>query len=293
MKRHVRFCAEGILVLIALVAALLSQRAFVEDWFRGQSKPELPKAVTFEDIKTVEPEGAIVVVPDVVETQPVVEEQVPLPVPPEAGVKSPEPEQTPPPVILPDSINLAVPFTPQAPHANWSEPFEETCEEASLYMVDAFYKGIPEGLISADTAEKDLLSIVGFENETFGFYQDTTAQQVSTVAELLYGYGHVDLIDNPTVEDIKTQLVAGRPVLVPTAGRLLGNPNFQQPGPIYHMLVVRGYTAKGQFIVNDPGTRRGEAYVYDFDTLMNAMHDWNNGDAIEQGEKRAIVIYPN
>jgi len=93
------------------------------------------------------------------------------------------------------------------------------------------------------------------------------------------------------VEDIKRQLVAGRPVIVPSAGRLLGNPFYNQPGPIYHMLVLRGYT-KTKFITNDPGTRRGEGYQYSFDVVMQAMRDWNNGDVLN-GRKVVLVIYPN
>jgi hypothetical protein len=81
-------------------------------------------------------------------------------------------------------------------------------------------------------------------------------------------------------------------VIVPAAGRLLGNPYFTAPGPIYHMLILRGYTASNQFISNDPGTKRGESYVYSVDTIMNAMHDWNNGEEITEGAKRVLVVYP-
>ena len=61
-------------------------------------------------------------------------------------------------------------------------------------------------------------------------------------------------------------------MLVPTAGRELGNPYYKQPGPIYHFLVIRGYTSK-YLITNDVGTRRGEEYKYKFDILINAVHD--------------------
>ena len=106
-------------------------------------------------------------------------------------------------------------------------------------------------------------------------------------------FGHTyRLIEDPTVDQIKAELVAGRPVIVPAAGRLLGNPYFTAPGPIYHMLVIRGYTQNDQFIVNDPGTSRGESFLYDFDTLLYALHDWNNGGEITQGRKVVIVLSP-
>src|SRR5690554_5866511 len=36
---------------------------------------------------------------------------------------------------VPAEINLAVPFTSQAPTANWDMPFQEACEEAAALMV--------------------------------------------------------------------------------------------------------------------------------------------------------------
>ena len=75
------------------------------------------------------------------------------------------------------------------------------------------------------------------------------------------------------------------------AGRLLGNPFYKAPGPLYHMLVLRGFT-KTKFITNDPGTRRGEGFQYEIKTIMEAMHDWNSGDVLS-GRKAALVVYPN
>ncbi len=295
MKRQIRFFIEFLIILIALGAALFSQRVFITEWVENKMKAELPQAVAFEEVKKKAKE----------ETKEETKVEVPSPAIP--VVLSPsegpllddtqrDPSSVEPPqddtATLPASINLAVPFTPQAPRADWSLPYQEACEEASLYMVYAYYQKFSPGLISAESAEKELLQIIAFEQKLFGYYEDTTIEQVATLAESMYGYGNVEVIDDPTVEQIKTQLAEGRPVIVPAAGRLLQNPNFQQPGPVYHMLVIRGYTNKGQFITNDPGTRRGEAYLYDFDTLMNAIHDWNGGDDITQGKKRILIIYP-
>ncbi len=71
----------------------------------------------------------------------------------------------------------------------------------------------------------------------------------------------------------------------------LGNPNFSGEGPLYHALVLKGYT-ETTFVTNDPGTRLGADYQYDFDTIMTAMHDWNGG-GVENGAKVVVVIYPN
>ena len=99
------------------------------------------------------------------------------------------------------------------------------------------------------------------------------------------------MIENPTADQIKGFVAEGHPVIVPSQGQQLGNPNFTDPGPVYHMFVIKGYTAD-EFITNDVGTRKGESYRYDISTVMNAMHDWNGGD-VENGAKRIIVMYPN
>ncbi len=203
-----------------------------------------------------------------------------------------EPEETTPPTTsnttLPAEFNLAVPFTSQAPKSIWDEVHEETCEEASSLMAAYYYDGA-SGKIDPDTAEAALLKIVAFENSYFGYYKDTTASQT---ANLIEAYFHLtsDVLQDPTVDDIKTALVAGHPVIVPAAGRQLGNPNFTGEGPLYHMFVVKGYTKTG-FIVNDPGTRLGADYFYTFDVVMNAMHDWNDGD-VANGAKVIIVVKP-
>jgi hypothetical protein len=64
-------------------------------------------------------------------------------------------------------------------------------------------------------------------------------------------------------------------LILPTLGRELQNPNFKNPGPIYHMLVVQGYTKSGEIITNDPGTRKGKDYLYNPEILFNAIGDWD------------------
>lgn len=190
---------------------------------------------------------------------------------------------------IPQQFNLAVPFTSQAPHANWELPYQETCEEASAYMVAEYYKGELSGAIDPDVADAAILEAVSFEEDFFGYYLDTTAEETAQFIDFFYGL-HATVVEDPTVDQIKAEIAAGRPVIVPTAGRELGNPNFSGLGPLYHMLVLRGYT-QSMFITNDPGTRNGEGYVYDINVIMHAMGDWNNGDP-ENGAKRVIFVTP-
>lgn len=143
------------------------------------------------------------------------------------------------------------------------------------------------GFEDADKAEAGLQEIIAWEKENLGFFESTTAQEtVKIISEMLNLQAQI--IENPTVDEIKRYIFENKLVIVPAAGRELGNPFFKQPGPLYHMLVIRGYT-KTQFITNDPGTRRGESYPYDFETILSANHDWDSGD-VSNGGKVMIVI---
>lgn len=184
------------------------------------------------------------------------------------------------------AFNLKIPFTPQAPHANWDMPYQEACEEASVLMASWFIKDVQER--TSDEVDQEILELVAWEKERFGYYEDTTMEETLTIAREYFGFIDAYIIEHPTIEDIENAIANGYPMLVPAAGKLLDNPYFSGDGPLYHMLVIRGFTDT-HFITNDPGTRRGEAFPYEKKHLMSVMHDWNGGD-VENGISAVIVV---
>ena len=52
-------------------------------------------------------------------------------------------------------FNLAVPFTSQAPHADWELPYQEACEEAALLMAHHFIQG-KKGQIAPEQADREI-----------------------------------------------------------------------------------------------------------------------------------------
>lgn len=266
------------IILIAIAAFLFAYHGRVSAWMTEQiTKQQLPEAQTYVEIEEVEKvvEKVEVEKPEIVNT-PVIEvlpEEVEIP-----DVETP--------AALPVEFNLAVPFTSQAPFGDWSMPYKEACEETSVMMVDAFYKGEEFTNLSAREAIRKL---VEWEMGQFGYFEDTDTEETALILRKYYGYDKVEVVYNPTIEQIKRAVFEGNPVIIPAAGRQLGNRYFQNPGPLYHMLVVRGWTKSGMIITNDPGTKRGEGYLYEPDVLMNAIHDWNKGN-IYEGEKVVIVV---
>lgn len=218
------------------------------------------------------------------------EERKPQARPAEESVKPPPPEASATSSAdIPREKLLAVPFTSQAPHANWDMPYQEACEEASVIMVAAYYAR-EKGIIDPDEADRRIRNIVRFQQDRYGFYEDTSATETARLLEEYYPDLTADVLSVRGPEDIKRFIAMGVPVILPADGKTLPNPHFRNGGPVYHMLVVRGYT-EDRFITNDPGTKFGERFLYTYDGLFNAVHDWNNGD-VANGAPVMIVIRP-
>ena len=200
---------------------------------------------------------------------------------------NPTPTPVPAPTNLPAEVNLAVPFSSQAPKMVWDADHEEFCEEAAVLMAESYINNT--SIPNADYADAQLYAEKDFELKTFGYFKDTTAAETAKILTDFYHVQKVQLVSNPTLEQIKQNLAAGKVIIEPAAGRMLGNPNFTGAGPLYHNLVLKGYTKDGSIITNDPGTRKGADYIYSSDVIMNAMHDWNGGD-VDHGAKVIIVV---
>lgn len=267
MRLLYRTLPFAVAALALTAVAVFAFRAPLRDAKRELAKPELPPAINYQETAMRAPALA-----------------APTST---SRVNAPGPLPT---KKIPTSINLAVPFLSQAPKKNWDMPYQEACEETSSIMVDAYYKG-RRASFASEEGDKAILDLIAYENSTLGFYKDTTAEQT---ADFIRGYFHdaATVSEVNSADDIRAELAAGHPVIVPASGKMLGNPNFRNGGPLYHMLVIKGYLADGRWITNDPGTRLGADYVYDQDVLMKAIHDWNGGD-VTQGKPLMIVITPN
>lgn len=188
---------------------------------------------------------------------------------------------------IPQRVLIKVPFTPQAPFAQWDQFHEESCEETALIMVKYFLDG---KTLDANTAENEIQKMIKFEITKYGDYVDSNAQQIVTMAHDFYGINNMKVIYDFKKEDLKKYLARGKPIIIPAAGQLLGNPNFKYPGPPYHAVVLIGYD--GDIIItNDSGTRKGAGYRYNINTLYNAIHDFpGNRDKITEGRKAMIIV---
>ncbi len=107
--------------------------------------------------------------------------------------------------------------------------------------------------------------------------------------EKFYGL-KAEIVSFPGSSKIKEEIAKGNLVLFSANGRDLENPYYKQPGPIHHMMVIIGYDEK-KFITNDPGTKRGLRYLYDYEILRSAAADWDHSiHSVDNNKKFAIIV---
>jgi cell division protein FtsN len=188
---------------------------------------------------------------------------------------------------IPEKHILQIPFYSQAPLSKWDSFHEEMCEEASILNAGLY---LENKRLTKDQFEAELQKIQKIEKNEVGEWKSTTVAQTKKWADTYFEEKiKTKIINDPTAEDIEAEIAAGNPVVAPLAGRDIGNPNFTPPGPIYHMLVIKGFDARN-FITNDVGTRKGESYPYKKEVIMKNIHDWKEKD-IHAGAQRVLVLY--
>lgn len=185
---------------------------------------------------------------------------------------------------LPEEKTVAVPFSAQAPEGNWAEPWQNACEEASIIMIDNFYKG---DAISKEQAKKEILSIFTVKEATEGVSEDESMATIARIIDSAKLSWTAYVVENPSIEDLKKELTTGRPIIMPIDARQVDNPNYTDVD--YHVIVVKGYdNITQEFITNDPGTSRGEDFRYMYNDLYSAIHDFTKGANSAGGPKRVL-----
>jgi hypothetical protein len=192
---------------------------------------------------------------------------------------------------LPDKHQISTFFVPQAPEKNWDQPWQDACEEASLLTVNYYYQNLSPDL---NTILTDYQRIFDFE-ATQGWTHDINLTQMASVSADLFDLSP-QILDNPTIDQIKEYLLKDIPVIITANGKTLysENKHFKNGGPWYHSLVILGFDDnKKQFIVHDVGTQFGAYFHYSYATLLESIHDFptsNKKEEIDKGDKKVLVL---
>lgn len=173
------------------------------------------------------------------------------------------------------TIELTVPFTSEIPDGKWVAPWNNACEEASVVMVDHWYR--KELLLSKEEAKAAMQPLFDWENKQYGNNVNSDAQRTTEFIQALTSFT-ATIVRNPTLQAIKDELRAGRPVISLHYGFDLHNPlhRWRQGGSYYHMMVLVGFDDEKQdFFVNDTALEEGLDYRYSYATIMDSLHDYD------------------
>ncbi len=196
--------------------------------------------------------------------------------------------------LFPSSVDavtrLPVPFTSQAPQGIWSEPWQNACEESTIAMVHAFYT---QTTLTSTTAQDLILHTLALKERLYGKSLDENAATITGVINNFFPW-EARVVEHPTLDDIKQEIDAGRPVIIPASGKALQNPRFHDGGPIYHTLVIAGYDdTRKEFITEEPGTKYGLDFRYPYDRILDAIHDYvPHGKTRSEGKKVVVFTSP-
>ena len=183
-----------------------------------------------------------------------------------------------------------VPFTAQAPFANWEDiRQQEACEEASILM--AAYWKLNKSL-NKQIALDEILKIVAFEEENFGFHIHSDLEIAQEILRSYFNIENSTLEYDIDIQDIKKHLANDSVVIAPMNGKKLKNPHFLNGGPKNHMILIIGYDDNKQvFITHDPGTRNGENYEYTYEVIQDSLYNYpnSNQEFTENRPKSALL----
>jgi hypothetical protein len=190
-----------------------------------------------------------------------------------------------------EAKTIPVPYTSQAPYFYWAEPWQNACEEASIVMLDNYYQGVTDKKITKTTAKKQILNLLEIKKQYYGKSLDENAQKVVNLINNFYNW-EAKVVENPSLEQIKTEIDNDRPVIVPVYGKALKNIYFRNGGPYFHMLVLSGYDEETEeFITKEPGLNTlGLDFRYKYDTIMDALHDFT-GKKIDTKNGAKVAIF--
>lgn len=191
-----------------------------------------------------------------------------------------------------DTKNLTVPFTLQAPESKWVQPWADACEEATITMIDHYYRGNKAARLPLKTALSDMNRLFKIEDALFRRNKDTNAAETARVVNEFLTW-EAYKVSKPTLAAIKAEIDNKRPVIALVHGKALKNPNFRNGGPDYHMFVIKGYDdARGEFITHDPGFAKGLDFRYQYGKLLAALHDFVPGGKTSTGEPVVLFTQP-
>ncbi len=128
------------------------------------------------------------------------------------------------PRTIPPSVYIHAPFYSQAPDGNRNLPWSMLCSEANLVLAAYAIKGKE---LTKEQFIEDMFAMIPIQENAFGTYFSIPMRDLKSLYDTMYPHaGNAWILENPSLEDMKSELAKGNLIIAPTAGRLLKNPFF-------------------------------------------------------------------
>jgi len=191
---------------------------------------------------------------------------------------------------LPPAVHIHAPYYSQAPDGNRNLPWSMLCSEANLALAAYAVQWIP---LSKEQFKEDILAMIPIQEKAFGTYFSIPMRDLKSLYDTMYpDAGNAWILENPSLEDIKSELAQGNLIIAPTAGKLLENPFFINGWPRFHTILIIWYDDR-YFYTNEVGMSNGANYRYTHETVMHAMHDFVLEGDITRWDKLVMVVERN
>jgi hypothetical protein len=201
---------------------------------------------------------------------------------------------------------IDVPFFAQAPGGGWFDTCQgAACEEATLIQAHMWIDHVDYsdkfGVYDASDmlqryGLRQILAMCDYEYDNFPshLYHDTSTTDTARLWQSFYGHPS-KVIDDPTLSKLKRGIDAGHTYVIPINGqKILTSLPYADPAKVpAHSILLVGYNdLRGEFIVNDPGTWRGQGWRFNQNDLMAAIRDYPSGkeEAITNETKRVLQL---
>lgn len=190
------------------------------------------------------------------------------------------------PIIIPDEHDIQnIDFFSQAPYGNRNQPYQDTCEEASLLIWYYYLKNLHKTKAEYNT---DLLAMVELEMQMLWYFESTTIMEMKQIINRRDPSIKAKIIEHPTIRDIEREISQNNIVIAPFYGKWLKNPHYALGGPEYHFMVIKWYN-QTNFITHDVWTLRWENREYTKSTIMDNIHDRNRTD-VRMWAARILIL---
>jgi len=176
----------------------------------------------------------------------------------------------------------------------YDEPYQNFCEEASLLN---WYYYLVWKEPDLKQYNKDLLKLKEIEDLLFEWWYKHTSLEENLQVLIAFQEEkqkiYWEILKNPTIEDIKENISKWNLVITPLYWKWLTNPYFKNWWPVYHNILIKGYTDKN-FIVNEVWISKWDWFRYKQEEIMKNIHNFNPDlypDKFLEWKKEILILY--